>query len=316
MTTRFFYSPEYDFNLYGFERLHKFDASKFSKAWALFQQANGNRAHAISPTETPTNQALSCVHAQDYLDSLQNASAIAKVIEVPLAKLLPGSMLNRRLIDPIRKATQGTYEATQSVLNGSCSLAMNFGGGYHHAFKSHGEGFCFFADAAYAIVRARADGLLKADDTVLMIDLDAHHGNGFYSYFQNDPNVHMFDMYNFQVYPGFHEGEGPDADYLFPIRSGTDGRDYLDRLGKQLPSFLSEFNKPRLVFYNAGSDVLTGDPLGLLDVSEDHVYQRDRYVLESLRAINAPTVILTSGGYTSSSHRLIAKLAELALNIA
>lgn len=313
MTTKFFYSPEYDFNLYGVEKLHKFDATKFSKAWALFQEATEGKVSAITPSGLANDQDLACVHNPAYLDSLKSASTIAKVIEVPFAKLLPNSLLNRRLLDPIRHATQGTLEATRSVLGGQCSLAMNFGGGYHHAFKTHGEGFCFFADAAYATVKARSEGLLQADDIVLMIDLDAHHGNGFYSYFKNDPSVQMFDIYNFQVYPGFHDDDGEESEYMLPIKSGTDGADYIDRLQKHLPRFLAEFKNPSLVFYNAGSDILKGDPLGLLGVSEDQVRQRDEYVLDSLKSIDAPTVILTSGGYTGTSHRLIAKLAELAL---
>ncbi len=78
-------------------------------------------------------------------------------------------------------------------------IAINFGGGFHHAFPAHGEGLCFFSDAALSILSCRAHGLLKQNDPIIMIDLDAHRGNGFEYIFRNDPFVHIFDMYNFQM---------------------------------------------------------------------------------------------------------------------
>jgi histone deacetylase 11 len=117
-------------------------------------------------------------------------------------------------------------------------------------------------------------------------------------------------MYNFQIYPGYADVEDP---YLIPVPAGSNGRFYLDRLNTELPAFLASVPNPRLAIYNAGTDVLAGDPLGGLNVGEEEVRQRDRYVLDSLARAAIPTVILTSGGYTQRSAGLIADAASYLL---
>ncbi len=71
---------------------------------------------------------------------------------------------------------------------------MNPGGGFHHAFRDHGEGFCIYADVAAALAAVRAQGLLSADDPVAIIDLDAHRGNGVWGLCGSDPSVHVMDI--------------------------------------------------------------------------------------------------------------------------
>ncbi|WP_185236339.1 histone deacetylase family protein [Teredinibacter franksiae] len=313
MKNRLVYSSGYDFSVMGLGKLHPFDAKKFSKAWKrLKANFHDLEKYQISPKNMASNELLELVHTPDYLVSLEKSSSIAQVIELGLLRLAPAGMLNRNLINPIRLATQGTRLAAEYAVKNQTTV-MNLGGGYHHAFSDRGEGFCFFADAALAINTLKADGLLQQDDLVAMIDLDAHRGNGFESFFKNDPSVTIFDMYNFQVYPGMHTGDIDKFPFMVPLKSRTAGESYLEFLKEELPRFLRTLNTAKLVFYNAGSDILAGDPLGALNVSFEHVVERDRYVLEALKKIAAPTVVLTSGGYTGESHKLVAECAKLVL---
>lgn len=81
-------------------------------------------------------------------------------------------------------------------------------------------------------------------------------------------------------------------------------------LDEELARFLESRPRPALAFYNAGTDIVRGDPLGRLDVATDAVEERDRRVVAALSARSIPTVVVTSGGYTDESHRLIAALAR------
>jgi histone deacetylase 11 len=310
MNSRIVYSPDYDFSLYGLDKLHYFDAHKFSKAWNLLLQNEPSAKHYLYSPEKPcSDQYLAIAHTEQYIHSLQKSSVIAEVIEVGLAKFVPASILKENLLKPIRLATQGTLMATELALRES-AIVMNMGGGFHHAFADHGEGFCFFADAALAILHARSAGLIAGNDHVLMIDLDAHRGNGFESFFIKDEFVTIFDMYNFQNYPGLHTGDVDDYPYMIPVRSGITGSEYLRILEEDFPPFLTSINKPKLAFYNAGTDILKGDPLGQLNVEYENVVKRDQYVIQKLKEVGVPTVVMTSGGYTKESFKLIAALAE------
>jgi len=205
----------------------------------------------------------------------------------------------------MRLAVNGTLLASEMALEGAC--VMNVGGGYHHAFSDHGEGFCVYADVAIAIRSLRERGRIKSNDSILVIDLDAHRGNGLEDILGGDPGVSFFDMYNFQVYPGLLE-EDECLPFVIPLRTQLSGLEYLEVLRSELVRFLAAVPPPKLVFYLAGTDIVSGDPLGKLAVGSDQVHERDRFVLDSVRALNVPTVIVTAGGYTEESHRLISRL--------
>lgn len=82
-----------------------------------------------------------------------------------------------------------------------------------------------------------------------------------------------------------------------------------------LPSFLQEHSDASLIFYNAGNDILAGDPLGGMDVAYGDVISRDKYVINQLNQLGIPTVIMTSGGYTKRSHEIIAEMATYIMSL-
>ncbi len=315
MSCHLIYSAGYDFKFWGLNKIHPFDGFKFSKAWALIAARYPEEINKIliTPGSPVTDEILLKLHSSEYLASLKSPEVISRVIEIPPAKYIPLFLLNYLLIKPLKRACAGTIIAAETALRES-EIVMNIGGGYHHAFAGHGEGFCFFADAALSIINARDKGLLKKDDSVLMIDLDAHRGNGFESVMQNDPFTKIFDMYGFQTYPGMHPGEPDEFPYMVPLKSLVADNKYLSILENELVKFLDENSRAKLVVYNAGNDILDKDPLGGFNISYQGVVKRDQFVIQQLVKRRVPTVVVTSGGYTSQSHKLIAELAGIIID--
>jgi histone deacetylase 11 len=310
MNAELVYSPSYDLALPGLSWVHPFDGRKFSRAWEVLRSRLGDalEGRRLAPDAPVPDASLLRVHTAAYLDSLRSSAVVAKALEAWPLRFLPRAFLQNRILAPMRWATAGTILAAARALERG-GMVMNVGGGFHHAFPDRGEGFCLFADAAVAIAEARARGLLGAGDRVIMIDLDAHRGNGFEACLGADPAVRILDIYNAQAYPGLHPGHPDKFPYMIPMRAGLSDEGYLSGVREELPPFLEAAGPIRLAFYNAGTDILAGDRIGGLAVSADGIRERDRYVVDLLAERKIPTVIVTSGGYTKSSFGLVADLA-------
>ena len=215
----------------------------------------------------------------------------------------------------MRWATAGTVLAAREAVHTS-GIVMNLSGGYHHASASRGEGFCVYADVGVAVASLRASGELTSADRILYIDLDAHQGNGVARVFEHDRSVFILDAYNAVIYPrDAHARRRIDCD--LPLMPGCPGAHYLRTIEAEVPKFIDALARgsppPRLAVYNAGTDILAGDPLGQMSVPADTVLERDRLVIRHLADRHIPTVILPSGGYTRDSYRLVAATAEWVL---
>jgi histone deacetylase 11 len=179
--------------------------------------------------------------------------------------------------------------------------AINLGGGFHHCCSNEGGGFCAYADITLTIQFAFA----RLDiSRVMIIDLDAHQGNGHEHDFMNNRSIYILDMYNSDIYPRDATAK-TRIDLPVAIKSYTTTEKYLDLLSQALEKAAQNF-EPDLLIYNAGTDILDGDPLGRLLVSPDGVKQRDEMVFKFSREKNCPIVMLTSGGYMKTSARVIA----------
>jgi len=301
---RLVFTPHYDIGLWGMERLHPFDSRKYGRTWNGLRKRFGSALDGITitPSAPVSDQDLLRIHTLKYLATLTSSKVIARALEIYPLRWLPNSVLRARLLEPMRWATQGTIDAAHWAVSNGC--AINLSGGYHHAHADHGEGFCLFADIPVAIAALRASGGLHAIDKVIIVDLDAHRGNGFEAIYIQDDDVQFFDLYNFQAYPGDLD-EPNRFPHLHPLRAGMDGEGYHNVLRRHLPIFLDEHRDAKLVFYNAGTDILAGDPIGHLNVAADQVFERDRYVIDQFDDRGFPWVMLPSGGYTSHSHELM-----------
>jgi histone deacetylase 11 len=231
---------------------------------------------------------------------------VAGALEVPPVRYLPAPILDWCVLRPMRWATAGSILGMRAALD--CGLAVNLGGGFHHARPSEGEGFCIYSDIGLAVDAARRESLIDENARIAYVDLDAHQGNGVSHVFREDRRVFMFDMYNCRIYPWYDVSARQRVDCDLPITSTTTEGEYLGLLCERLPGFLDSIGSRypvRLGIYNAGTDVFDGDPLGDLAVSAEGVLERDLFVVRELRKREIPTLMLLSGGYTRTSYDLV-----------
>ena len=177
-------------------------------------------------------------------------------------------------------------------------VAVHLGGGYHHAFPGHGEGFCPLNDVAVAIRTLQRAGEI---DSAIVIDLDVHHGNGTAAVFADDSSVFTLSMHQDSNYP-FPK---PPSDLDIGLRDGTGDDEYLALLAKHLPGAL-DGARASLAYYLAGADPYRGDQLGGLALSMDGLRRRDEYVLRELAARCVPVAICLAGGYASRTDDTVA----------
>ena len=305
---RLVYSPGYDIRWLGLEKLHPFDSCKYSRTWkALLDRfGDGLQSATITPTAPAPRELLQTIHTSEYLQQLTHSRHIAEALELASLAWVPSGILDRHVLQPMRLATMGTVIAAKAALESG--IGINLSGGYHHASRDRGSGFCVYADIAIAIASLRQSGQLTTTDSIAIIDLDAHQGNGLARIFECDSSIHILDMYNRDIYP-------QDAlaiariDCNLPLISGTRDPEYLDKLQQYLPAFLQQI-RPKIAFYNAGTDIYEHDPLGRLKISAEGVLARDRFVFETLIIAGIPVVMVLSGGYTSESYQLVARSVE------
>jgi histone deacetylase 11 len=296
------YSPRFDINFFGLEKLHPFDAKKYSRAWARVPELHKD---ALTVTEPVSNTDLRRVHSEAYLASLGHAHNLARALELPIIGGLPVKLTELAVLNPMRFGVAGTILAARTAV-AERELVFNLSGGYHHAKPDQGEGFCVFNDIAVAIAVLRAEGLTG---NIAYIDLDAHMGNGVAHCFLDDRSVWLFDMFNAYRYPYSDAVARMRLDWPIPLKDGTEGPLYLNLLQTNLPQFLetvASMGEIALAIYNAGTDPFEKDALGGLRLTELELLERDLFVLRTLRALRLPTIVLPSGGYSDASHRLIA----------
>lgn len=293
------YTASYDIAFLGIEKLHPFDSSKWGRI-CRFLVSDGalHRSCIVEPLEASKDDLL-VVHSESYLNSLKSSANVAMIIEVPPVALFPNCLVQQKVLQPFRNQVGGTILAAK--LAKERGWAINVGGGFHHCSRENGGGFCAYADISLCIHYAFVQLNISR---VMIIDLDAHQGNGHELDFSNDRRVYILDMYNPGIYPFDYEARRY-IDQKVEVVSGTTTNEYLKKLDEALEVAGHNFN-PELVVYNAGTDILDGDPLGRLKISPDGIANRDEKVFMFARERNIPIVMLTSGGYMKSSARVIA----------
>ena len=252
------------------------------------------RADVSRPTPPPLRNVLR-VHTEPYLESIERADVLSSIFGVPVADSEVGALLEWQ-----RLAVGGTIQATRMAL-AARGCAANLSGGFHHACRDRGMGFCVLNDVAVAIRRLRAKGFRKR---ILVVDLDLHHGNGTRAIFADDPTVHTFSIHN----TSWDDGPAVASTDLALGTAVGDAR-YLEALREALPPVLAE-QRPALVFYVAGTDPAHDDALGDWNVSADGLLQRDRFVVVQVRAIcgpRTPIVVVLGGGYGTTAWRYSAR---------
>lgn len=302
------YDRRYNIGLFGIERLHPFDSRKYGRAWReLLLLRRELIQGAWLRVDRPANdRELLLAHTSAYLSEIRHSAKIANAIEITQLRRLPSWVLRWAVSRPMRWATRGTVLALRAALNEG--VAINLGGGFHHAKPDRGEGFCLYSDIAIAVRELRTTGEIQLNRRIAYVDLDAHQGNGVCHQFREDRNVFIFDMYNSTIYPWYDVEVRRRIDCNLPLARNCTGEEYLRLLTKNLPGFLDSVSGQGLPvgIYNAGTDVVIDDPLGQMSLTPNQILDRDLFVVDEFRRRGIPVVYLTSGGYTRRSYSLIA----------
>ncbi|NXA33357.1 HDA11 deacetylase, partial [Eudromia elegans] len=294
------YSPDYNITFMGLEKLHPFDAGKWGKVIDFLKEEKLIVDDLIVQAQEATEEDLLVVHTRRYLNKLKWSFVVATITEIPPVLFLPNFLVQRKVLKPLRTQTGGTIMAGKLALDRG--WAINVGGGFHHCSSDKGGGFCAYADITLTIkfLFERVQGVSKAT----IIDLDAHQGNGHERDFMDDNRVYIMDAYNRYIYPG--DGFAKRAiKRKVELEWGTEDTEYLQKVQTHVEGTLNEL-KPDIIVYNAGTDILDGDPLGGLAISPQGIVKRDEIVFKAARSRRIPILMVTSGGYQKRTARIIA----------
>ncbi|MGH6943071.1 MAG: histone deacetylase family protein [Geminicoccaceae bacterium] len=260
---------------------HRFPMGKYGRLMAhLLEDALVVPAQVHVPDLAPRTW-LRLAHGAAYVEAILTqrlAAAAIRVIGLPITPEVA-----RRS----RAATGGTVLAARLALEHG--LACNTAGGSHHAFTSHGSGFCIFNDVAVAAAVLLAEGRIQR---TLVVDLDVHQGDGTAAIFKDDPRVFTFSVHCRTNFPLRKQA----SDLDLALEAGLEDDGYLARLAERLPGLLEDL-RPDLVFFNAGVDPHRDDRLGRLALSEEGLWRRERLVLESCLRRGVPVAGVIGGGY-------------------
>lgn len=271
------YSDGYDLNL----GAHVFPSKKYRLVRDLLLSEKIATGEDFLAPEPATDDDILRVHTEDYVRKLKTGSLTYLEIlrmEVPYSP---------ELIAACWLAAGGSILAAQRAL--ADGWAGNIGGGFHHAYPEHGEGFCVIHDVAVAIRHLQAS---HAIENTMIVDTDVHQGNGTAAIFAKDPTVFTLSLHQENNYP--HPKPPSTIDVNLPDGIGDD--EYLAILEKHLHKAFHDFS-PQLLFYIAGADPYREDQLGGLALTMEGLAKRDSLVFDYTRRHGVPVAIALAGGY-------------------
>jgi acetoin utilization deacetylase AcuC-like enzyme len=271
------YHERYDLNL----GPHVFPSEKFRLIHeTLLREGIATPADFLRPNPA-TDEDMLRVHTPDWVRKLKTGTLTASevmLLEVPYSA---------ELVEAVWLAAGGTILAGQSALRDG--FGLNLGGGFHHAYPGHGEGFCAIHDVAVAIRKLQADGAVKR---AIVVDTDVHQGNGTAAIFRNDSTVFTISIHQENNYPA-HK---PPSSIDLNMADRADDDEYLGTLIPAVQKALDEF-QPDILFYVGGADPYCEDQLGGLSLTKEGLKQRDRQVFEEARRRRIPVATTLAGGY-------------------
>ena len=288
---RFFYSPEYYLPL---PEGHPFPMVKFPMAYEMLRDGGILSESEVTPVEPAAREHLERVHTPEYLDRLARGELGSR--EATVLGLPPSPELFVRSA----RETEGTRLAVRAALADGC--AANLAGGTHHAFADHGEGFCVLNDVAVAVRDLQAG---QPRLRVMVVDTDAHQGNGTHALLGSDPHVFTYSIHVAANYPSRKVPGSLDVG----LERFASGASYLDALRRSLPGAVETF-RPDLAIWLSGADPHQNDRFGQMQLTVRDMAERDVFVLSLFQTRGIPVAVLYGGGY----NRELANTARLHRN--
>ncbi|MCX7785846.1 MAG: histone deacetylase, partial [candidate division WOR-3 bacterium] len=272
---KFIYSDKYEVNIGS----HVFITQKYR----LIKERLLNEGLAVEEDfiypQNPDIKDIALVHTVQYIDDMLNLRWTQRTVRSELP-------LTSEIINAYFLHAEGTILACKQALKDG--IGMHIGGGFHHAFADHAEGFCYVNDIAVGIRKMQA---LKKIERAAVIDCDLHQGNGTANIFKKDSSVFTFSIHQEHLYPIKEQ-----SDWDIGLEDATGDEEYLSNLENAVNKILSQ-HKPELVVYVAGADPFYLDQLGSLRLTKAGLKKRDEIVLKNCRDKKIPVAVTLAGGY-------------------
>jgi acetoin utilization deacetylase AcuC-like enzyme len=275
------YSDEYVVDI----GAHVFPVAKYPMVVdELVHTCGVSRNEFIKPAPA-TREQLLLVHTAEYLDDLTHIRWTPRTATSELP-------LTHEIVRAYILAAGGTLVAAREAVERR-GFGIHIGGGFHHTFEDHAEGFCYVNDMAVAIRVLQKEGRIKR---AAVVDCDVHQGNGTAHIFRDDPSVFTFSIHQENNFP---PKERSSLD--IGLRDGATDKEYLEAMATVIPSRLDAF-APDLVVFVAGADPYENDLLGGLSVSRKGLARRDEMVIAYCAKRSIPIASVLAGGYASNTN--------------
>jgi len=294
---------------------HPFRGDRFIKAKIYFDEKGLSQSPNVFYTKPKpaTHEDLLKVHTEEYIKQIHRLAEIGRPYDLD-------TPVSESILEALMYMIGGVKEAGASILEGRADRAVALGGGFHHAGRDYGGGFCIFNDIAILVQHLRERYGLKR---FLVLDYDVHFGNGTSDIFYADQSVLFISLHQdpFTIFPGRGfideigkgEGEGYNVNVPLPIRTGE--QSYLYALTEVFPPLAEEF-KPDIIIANGGSDAHFADHLGSLGLTAKGFFEISRIIREtSDRVCSGRSALLVASGYNTLVlpqcwYALVAGMAE------
>ena len=278
--------------------LHVFPVEKYRLVRDALEAAGDLAGAEVLEPPPASRELLELAHDADYLDDL----AALRWTPRTMYSELP---LEADIVRAFSLASSGTTLAAREAL--SRGVAAHVGGGLHHAYAGHAEGFCYLNDLAVAVRALRREGRVVR---AAVVDLDVHQGNGTAHIFRDEPEVFTLSIHQEGNYPVPKERGDLDVG----LADGTGDSEYLRELDAVLERVWE--HRPEIVLYQAGADPYGDDQLGGLALTIEGLERRDARVVEGCARRGIPLVVTLGGGYArrlEDTVRIHAATCRLAL---
>jgi len=293
------FTLEYLLGLSTYGDYHGFDIYKYKRIRdELIREKKLKRRYLCDPHPCSYEDIL-LVHTEDYVRRIKDPVYVNQMLKIQM-----NSMWDSSVLEYFKAVTGGTMFATALALKNR-TTAFNLGGGFHHAHRDRGEGFCLINDLAIAIEKFRKKGKYKK---ALIIDLDYHQGNGNASVYRDDA-----DVFTLSIHAEQWEGIEGLAMKDVLVASDIDDEAYLEVVRENL-LWLEDRFSAEIVYYIAGSDPYEKDELADMHISREALLRRNMMVYAFAQKMKLPLVVVPGGGYGKDSWHIYADFISQVLS--
>ena len=274
-------------------KTHSFRMPKFKLLYEHLKENKFNMENLQKP-EMPTDDEISIAHSIEYINNITNGDKQAyRSCNLPYSQ---------PLADRAKLSLNGTLNACKKALK--YGIGAQISGGYHHAHKNNGSGFCIFNDLAYSALHLLSSSQTYGIRNICILDFDVHQGDGTASICQDYDNIYTVSVHCEANFPWPKQ----KSDIDIGLETDLNDKQYLDELQKLMEFLIKDKHKNGypidLIIYEPGVDVHKDDKLGRLNITDDGLIARDKMVFDTCLNNDIPIACVVGGGYDKNDYIL------------